>query len=195
MSGDPNNISLSDLLGQSSDSKLNLFQNQNDVSNISFPNGFSPEILAQILNATTDPTFTTSSEPVNRGSWSQEEDLALINAINQLGETKWVEISKCIGTRSPKQARERWTNCLKPGLKKGPFEPYEDDIILQKHQEFGNKWAIIARFLAGRSAGAVKNRWYTHLKNFKTMNSNMNFDMNIPQMDTSIQIPRDFDPS
>ena len=185
MSGDTNNLAFPDLLGQ----------NQNDMTNISFPNGFSPEILAQILNATADSTFSNNNEPVNRGSWSQEEDLALMNAITQHGETKWVEISKCIGTRSPKQARERWTNCLKPGLKKGPFEPMEDDIILQKHQEFGNKWAIIARFLAGRSAGAVKNRWYTHLKNYKTINPSMGFDINMSQMDPSIQLPRDYDPS
>lgn len=181
MAQDSNSISINDLIGQPIDSKTT---GQTDFSNFNFPSGFTPEILSQLLNVASEPSNTIVSENVNRGSWTQEEDLALQNAINQVGENKWVEISRMIGTRSPKQARERWTNCLKPGLKREPFEQWEDDIIIQKHQELGNRWAQISRSLIGRSPGAVKNRWYTNLKNNlmndEIMNSGANGMNSIP---------------
>ena len=196
MSQDQSGLILNDLLGQTIDSKSS--GNQNDIqASFPFPPNLTSEILAHLLTAASDTTPQMQAESVNRGSWSQEEDMALQNAINQLGENKWVEISKMIGTRSPKQARERWTNCLKPGLKKEPFETWEDEFILQKHSELGNKWAVIARGLPGRSAGAVKNRWYTNLKNAKSqinqmsqinppMNSLASINPQIPSLNTQI---------
>ena len=101
------------------------------------------------------------------GSWTQKEDEALNVAIKKFGKNKWSDIAKAVGSRTPKQVRERWTNCLCPGLKKEPFEQWEDEIIISMQKEVGNKWATIARSIPGRSAGAIKNRWYSSLKSSK----------------------------
>lgn len=125
----------------------------------------TPDILQNLLLATKDaPTDSAPTENNFRGSWSSSEDALLTEAINKLGENKWTSIAQHVGTRSAKQCRERWTNCLKPGLKREPFTPSEDAIILEQQARLGNRWASIAKFLPGRSPGAVKNRWYTGLR-------------------------------
>lgn len=120
------------------------------------------------LIQTTHHSSKSTQNPTSdnaRGTWTQQEDQQLIAAIKQFGDNKWSEISKVMKSRSAKQIRERWTNCLQPGLKREPFEQWEDDLIVEKQKEIGNKWAMIARSIPGRSAGAIKNRWYSFLKN------------------------------
>jgi hypothetical protein len=51
-----------------------------------------------------------------------------------------------------------------PGLNKGPFEGWEDDLIIRERERVGNHWTSIAAKLPGRTSCAVKNRWYSVLK-------------------------------
>ncbi|KAM0853288.1 hypothetical protein ACQ4PT_051181 [Festuca glaucescens] len=53
---------------------------------------------------------------------------------------------------------------LAPELDSRPFTAEEDEEIIRKQREFGNKWATIARHLRGRSDNAVKNRWNSTLR-------------------------------
>mgnify|MGYP001141705615 CR=1 FL=1 len=100
-----------------------------------------------------------------RGTWTQQEDEQLTNAVLQLGTKKWTDIAKFVPTRTSKQCRERWFHRLDPSIRREPFEPWEDQIIIEKQKEIGNRWAIIAQQIPGRSPSAVKNRWYSGLKN------------------------------
>jgi len=47
--------------------------------------------------------------------------------------------------------RGRWFNHLNPDIKKLPWTDEEDRIVIQWHQQIGNKWAEIAKRLPGRS--------------------------------------------
>jgi hypothetical protein len=102
--------------------------------------------------------------PVNRGIWDHAEDDLLTAAVRRLGSKKWVDIAKLVPNRTPKQCRERWCNHLAPSVRHEPFAPWEDQLIMDKQRELGNRWSSIARHLEGRSANAVKNRWYSGLK-------------------------------
>lgn len=124
---------------------------------------FNPAILSMFLQ--TNGVEQPSQSGYVRGSWTQQEDDQLKSAVQQLGSKKWSDIARFVPTRSGKQCRERWYDRLCPELKHGPFEPYEDQIIVEKQREIGNRWAIIAQSLPGRSPGSIKNRWYSGLRN------------------------------
>ncbi|KAL8742918.1 MAG: hypothetical protein Q9190_004677 [Brigantiaea leucoxantha] len=97
--------------------------------------------------------------PHKRGPWSQTEDNYLLTLVHQQGAYNWVRISQMIGSRSPKQCRERFHQNLKPTLNHDPITPEEGAVIERLVGEMGKRWAEIARRLRGRSDNAVKNWW------------------------------------
>lgn len=94
-----------------------------------------------------------------RGPWSQAEDAYLTQLVHTQGPLNWVRIAQLIGSRSPKQCRERYHQNLKPSLNHEPISPDEGVLIERLVSEIGKRWAEIARRLHGRSDNAVKNWW------------------------------------
>ncbi|KFY09943.1 hypothetical protein V492_05281 [Pseudogymnoascus sp. VKM F-4246] len=94
-----------------------------------------------------------------RGPWSQSEDAYLTQLVHTQGPLNWVRIAQLIGSRSPKQCRERYHQNLKPTLNHEPISPEEGLLIERLVSEIGKRWAEIARRLHGRSDNAVKNWW------------------------------------
>ncbi|KAI9864973.1 MAG: hypothetical protein M1824_004071 [Vezdaea acicularis] len=97
--------------------------------------------------------------PHRRGPWVPGEDAYLLNLVQTQGAHNWVRISQLIGSRSPKQCRERYHQNLKPTLNHEPISPEEGILIERLVGEMGKRWAEIARRLNGRSDNAVKNWW------------------------------------
>ncbi|KAI9838524.1 MAG: hypothetical protein M1819_004832 [Sarea resinae] len=97
--------------------------------------------------------------PHRRGPWSPQEDMYLLQLVHTQGAHNWVRISQIIGSRSPKQCRERYHQNLKPTLNHSPITPEEGILIERLVSEMGKRWAEIARRLSGRSDNAVKNWW------------------------------------
>ncbi|KAI7746207.1 hypothetical protein M8C21_016285 [Ambrosia artemisiifolia] len=66
--------------------------------------------------------------------------------------------------RCSKSCRLRWTNYLRPGIKRGNFTEQEEKMIIHLQALLGNRWAAIASYLPQRTDNDIKNYWNTHLK-------------------------------
>ncbi|ESW04616.1 hypothetical protein PHAVU_011G110500 [Phaseolus vulgaris] len=102
---------------------------------------------------------------LKKGPWTPEEDLKLINYIQTHGPGNWRSLPKSAGLqRCGKSCRLRWTNYLRPDIKRGRFSLEEEDTIIQLHSILGNKWSSIAARLPGRTDNEIKNYWNTHIR-------------------------------
>ncbi|KAK9068298.1 hypothetical protein SSX86_012409 [Deinandra increscens subsp. villosa] len=102
---------------------------------------------------------------LKRGPWTQEEDELLVAYIKKNGHGSWRSLPKLAGLlRCGKSCRLRWTNYLRPDIKRGPFSPEEEKLVIQLHAILGNRWAAIAAQMPGRTDNEIKNLWNTHLR-------------------------------
>lgn len=91
--------------------------------------------------------------------FTPEEDAHLLQLVQQFGAKDWIKISSLIGTRNPRQCRERFKNYLNPELRRDQWTREEDDLLEMKYKEYGAKWNKIAKFFVNRSDNALRNRW------------------------------------
>lgn len=102
---------------------------------------------------------------VKKGPWTPEEDILLVTYVQQHGPGNWRQVPTSTGLRRcSKSCRLRWTNYLRPGIKRGDFTDDEEKMIIQLQVLLGNKWAAIASYLPERTDNDIKNYWNTHLK-------------------------------
>ena len=73
---------------------------------------------------------------------------------------KWALIANQLSGKTQKQAYARWRDYLQPGLTSRPWTRWEETHLLDCQAHIGNQWAILARFMPGRSPNAIKNRFH-----------------------------------
>nr|CAB3481051.1 unnamed protein product [Digitaria exilis] len=102
---------------------------------------------------------------VKKGPWTPEEDLVLVSYVQDHGPGNWRSVPTNTGLmRCSKSCRLRWTNYLRPGIKRGNFSHHEEKLIVHLQALLGNRWAAIATYLPERTDNDIKNYWNTHLK-------------------------------
>ncbi|CAN6708601.1 unnamed protein product [Malus baccata var. baccata] len=102
---------------------------------------------------------------LKKGPWTPEEDQKLLAYIEEHGHGSWRALPTKAGLqRCGKSCRLRWTNYLRPDIKRGKFSLQEEQTIIQLHALLGNRWSAIATHLPKRTDNEIKNYWNTHLK-------------------------------
>ncbi|PWA80451.1 homeodomain-like protein [Artemisia annua] len=102
---------------------------------------------------------------LKKGAWTSEEDRKLVAYIEEHGHGSWRALPLKAGLqRCGKSCRLRWTNYLRPDIKRGKFISQEEQTIIQLHALLGNRWSAIATHLPKRTDNEIKNYWNTHLK-------------------------------
>ncbi|XP_039046756.1 MYB-like transcription factor ODO1 [Hibiscus syriacus] len=78
---------------------------------------------------------------VKKGPWTAEEDKKLINFIATNGQCCWRAVPKLAGLRRcGKSCRLRWTNYLRPDLKRGLLSEDEEQLVIDLHARLGNRF-------------------------------------------------------
>ncbi|XP_022637422.1 transcription factor MYB101-like [Vigna radiata var. radiata] len=105
---------------------------------------------------------------LRKGPWTAEEDAILAEYVTKHGPGNWNIVQQNTGLlRCGKSCRLRWTNHLRPDLRRGAFTKEEQRKVIELHAEMGNKWAKMAQKLPGRTDNEIKNFWNTRLKKRK----------------------------
>ncbi|CAL9088265.1 unnamed protein product [Musa textilis] len=121
----------------------------------------------------------TSVMAWKRGAWSAEEDRKLAEYVTAHGDKRWTTVAAKAGLdRCGKSCRLRWLNYLRPGIKRGNISEEEEDLIIRLHNLLGNRWALIAGRLPGRTDNEIKNHWNTHLSKRSLTIQDLNVKMN-----------------
>lgn len=77
---------------------------------------------------------------LKKGPWTPEEDKMLVDFIEKNGHGSWRALPKLAGlNRCGKSCRLRWTNYLRPDIKRGKFSEDEEQAIINLHSVLGNK--------------------------------------------------------
>ncbi|KMZ75540.1 myb domain protein 16 [Zostera marina] len=114
---------------------------------------------------TTSRSHCSENLVLKKGPWTAEEDQILSAYIHEHGHGSWRVLPAKAGLqRCGKSCRLRWTNYLRPDIKRGKFSVQEEQTIIQLHALLGNRWSAIATYLAKRTDNEIKNYWNTHLK-------------------------------
>ena len=83
---------------------------------------------------------------LKKGPWTAAEDDILAAYVRRHGTGNWNVVQKNTGlARCGKSCRFRWTNYLRPDLRRGAFSNEEQCKVIELHALMGNKWAKMAQ--------------------------------------------------
>ncbi|KFY41841.1 hypothetical protein V495_04771 [Pseudogymnoascus sp. VKM F-4514 (FW-929)] len=95
---------------------------------------------------------------LKKGSWTNEEDQQLQNAVNKVG-CNWTLVAGILKTRHAEQCSKRWQYHLDPCIDHTRWDVDADNLLLKCYESHGRMWNLIKKeVFPRRSATNIKNR-------------------------------------
>jgi hypothetical protein len=100
----------------------------------------------------------------DRRIFTPAEDAVIMRAMLVDTSESWTAIASLLEGRTAYQCRRRWKHYLAPEVRREPWIPEEDRLLVEKFNEIGENWVAMRPFFNGRSYIDIGNRWRRHVK-------------------------------
>ncbi|KAI9318567.1 hypothetical protein BX666DRAFT_1513859 [Dichotomocladium elegans] len=102
--------------------------------------------------------FHSLDPSLRKGAWTDEEDQLLRDGVMKY-PNQWSKIADMLEGRTDDQCAKRWRESLDPNIDRSDWTAAEDQLLMNKYEEFGSQWQKIAQFFEGRPGLHCRNRW------------------------------------
>ncbi|NWW63015.1 SNPC4 protein, partial [Ifrita kowaldi] len=126
------------------------------------------QTIAQELGTNRTPfqclqKFQIYNKDLKRKEWTKDEDQMLLELVQEMrvgSHIPYKKIAYYMEGRDSAQLIYRWTKNVDPSLKKGPWTPEEDAMLMAAVEKYGEKdWYKIRREVPGRSDAQCRDRY------------------------------------
>ena len=142
------------------------------------------------VNDDTDNDNNAKKEPrASQVRWTAIADSQLRQA--KLDPTaSWSDVAASIThiVKNPTQARDRWTNFVRPTISLDPWTLEEDLLLVERQNTLGNKWGAIQEGLEGRTEHGCRQRHKAIIKKLGKIGESVLTEEN--RIDGSIGVPQ-----
>lgn len=102
--------------------------------------------------------FHSLDPSLRKGAWTEEEDQLLREGVSKF-PNQWSKIAELLPGRTDDQCAKRWRESLDPSIDRSEWTTREDQLLMEKYEEYGSQWQKIAFFFDGRPGLHCRNRW------------------------------------
>jgi hypothetical protein len=102
--------------------------------------------------------FHSLDPSLRKGAWTEEEDQLLREGVSKY-PNQWSKIADMLPGRTDDQCAKRWRESLDPSIDRSEWTAMEDNLLMEKYDEYGSQWQKIAFFFDGRPGLHCRNRW------------------------------------
>ncbi|XP_032056272.1 snRNA-activating protein complex subunit 4 [Aythya fuligula] len=107
--------------------------------------------------------YQAYNKDLKRKEWTRDEDLMLLELVQEMrvgSHIPYKKIAYYMEGRDSAQLIYRWTKSVDPSLKKGPWTPEEDAMLLAAVKKYGERdWYKIRTEVPGRSDAQCRDRY------------------------------------
>jgi hypothetical protein len=98
-------------------------------------------------------------------SWSEEENQRLRQIVKEEGTYSWKRIASVLNTgKTASQCNQHWKRVLNPDIRKGPWEPHEEELLNEWSAKLNFSWKEIQRRIPNRTDTQCRHQYFKALE-------------------------------
>jgi len=98
-------------------------------------------------------------------SWTEDENQKLSQIVKEEGTYSWKRIATLLNTgKTASQCNQHWKRVLNPEIRKGPWEPHEEELLCEWTGKLNYSWKEIQRKIPNRTDTQCRHQYYKALE-------------------------------